>query len=76
MLRRIFPPREEMARMYPAPADSLRIFFFYPIRFIDLIHRFGHLGVKLIRGDEQTTLRAKRQNEVNALREWMITRKH
>ena len=65
-----------MARMYPAPAGSLRIFLYYPVRFFDLMRRFGRLGVKLIRGDEQTTLRAKRQNEVNALREWMITRKH
>lgn len=76
LARRIFPPRAEMARMYPAPANSVQILLYYPIRFFDLLHRFGQVGLRLIWGDQRTRLRANRQIEINDLRDWMITNRH
>ncbi|MCU0485280.1 MAG: nucleotidyltransferase family protein [Anaerolineales bacterium] len=73
-LKRVFPSREEMSRMYPAQADSLKIYLYYPVRAVDLLQRFGKLGVRLLAGDRHTLARARRQDEVNDLRDYLITR--
>lgn len=75
LMHRIFPTREEMARMYPAPAHSLMIFLYYPARIIDLLHRFGQIGIHLLLGKKRISARAEYQKQVNNLRDWMISRR-
>jgi len=47
-----FPPRATMARLYGAPADSWRIFAWYPYRLWDLFSRYRGAIWKLLRGDK------------------------
>ena len=48
-----FPSRGLMAAMYPAPARSLRIYLYYPVRIKDLIARYGRMFWRLVRRDPE-----------------------
>jgi hypothetical protein len=72
-LKRVFPPREEMTRMYPAPSDSLRIFFYYPARIRDLLLRHGRQGWRLARREEGMRGLAKLEHEITPLRNWLMS---
>lgn len=71
-LRRIFLTRQEMARRYPAPADSWRILLYYPVRLKDLLQTHGQVALRLAQGDAEMQSRASRQNEINTLRNWLL----
>jgi hypothetical protein len=73
-LKRVFLPREEMARMYPAPSDSLRIYFYYPARIRDLLLRHGRQVWRLMRRDEGMGGLVKLENEINPLRNWLMSK--
>lgn len=67
-LKRAFLPPKEMARLYPAPPDSARIYLYYPLRIRELLLRHGDTAWRLLRGDEVTATLADRGN---ALRDWL-----
>src|SRR5680860_691831 len=69
-LRRTFPSPETMARMYPAPSDSIRIYFYYPLRIRDLLLRHGRQVWRLLRGDKEMQALVNRQNETAVLKDW------
>jgi len=74
IVKRIFLPREEMAMMYPAPADSWRIFLYYPLRMKDLLFRHGRPLWRLLRGDAETCCSAEKLDEKFRLRDWLLSK--
>jgi hypothetical protein len=72
-LRRAFPSREEMARLYPAPSDSIRIYFYYPIRIKDLLLRHGRQVWRLLRRNEGMRGLAKQENDMTPLKDWLFS---
>jgi hypothetical protein len=73
ILRRIFPSLEEMARMYPAPSDSLRIYCYYPVRIKDLLLRHGRRIWQLLRRNEGVRGLAKQENDMTPLKDWLMS---
>ena len=69
----LFPSRENMARMYPAPANSWRIFLYYPARILFVLTRYGKTLWQLMHDDPKTKAAAEHTNEVTALRDWLIS---
>ena len=72
-LRRAFPSPEEMARTYPAPSDSMRIYFYYPVRIKDLLLRHGRHVWRLLRWDEGMRGLAEQENDMTFLKEWLMS---
>ncbi len=72
-LRRAFPSSEEMARTYPAPSDSMRIYLYYPVRIRDLFLRHGRRVWQLFRRDERLRTSAERVNDGTPLRDWLMS---
>ncbi|MGD0101675.1 MAG: nucleotidyltransferase family protein [Acidobacteriota bacterium] len=72
-LRRAFPSPEEVARMYPAPSDSIRIYFYYAVRFKDLVLRHGRQVWRLLRRDEGMRGLTKKENDLTLLKEWLMS---
>lgn len=70
---RIFLSRETMALIYPAPANSWRIYLYYPLHLRDILVRHGATLWRLARGDPQTQAAAARTNQVTALRDWLMS---
>jgi len=70
---RLFPAREAMALKYPAPANSWRIYLYYPARILYVLLRHGATLWGLVRGDPKTRTAAEHTNEVTALREWLMS---
>ena len=68
----LLPSRESMAIMYPAPANSWRIYLYYPVRIKDVLARHGAMLWRLARGDPKTRASAERTNQVTALRDWLM----
>jgi hypothetical protein len=59
--------------MYPAPSDSIRIYFYYPVRIKDLLLRHGRQVWRLLKGDEEMQDLAKRENDIAPLKDWLIS---
>ena len=72
-LKSAFPSPKVMARMYPAPPDSARIYFYYPVRLKDLLLRYGRAAWRLLRRDEEMVVLAERENRKTALRDWLAS---
>lgn len=70
-LRRAFPSPEEMARMYPAPSDSIGIYFYYPVRIKHLLQRHGRQVWRLLWRNDGMTALAKQANGIAALEDWL-----
>ena len=68
-----FPSLEVMAKMYPAPADSTRIYFYYPVRLKDLLLRYGRATWQMLRRDEETVALVERENKKAALSDWLAS---
>ncbi|MFA5913811.1 MAG: nucleotidyltransferase family protein [Sterolibacterium sp.] len=73
LLRRALPSPKEMARMYPAPADSMRIHFYYPVRIRDLLLRHGARVWRLFRSSEGARGLAKQENDMTPLKDWLVS---
>jgi len=67
---RLFPSRREMASMYPAPANSWRILFYYPVRFKDLWLRQGQAMWQLLRRDETLTTETRQEARLREYLGW------
>ena len=72
-LRRVFPSREEMSRWYPAPPDSMGIYFYYPARIRDLLLKYGRQAWRLVRGEEGMKGLAMQEEEITPLRDWLMS---
>ncbi len=73
LLNSFFPARQVMSTMFPVPPRSPRIYLCYPLRWIDLLKRYGKLAWSLARHDEETIARARRQSQINGLRDWLLS---
>lgn len=73
LLRRGFPSLKEMARMYPAPSDSIRIYFYYPVRIKDLLLRYGRQVWRLFGWNEGMRNLARQVNDVTPLKDWLMS---
>jgi hypothetical protein len=72
-LRRAFPSPEEVAQMYPAPSDSVRIYFYYAVRIKDLFLRHGRQVWRLLRRNEGMRGLAKQENDMTPLNDWLMS---
>jgi radical SAM protein with 4Fe4S-binding SPASM domain len=71
LLARLFPSRQELALSYPAPPDSLRIWFYYPVRLKDLASRYGRAAWRALLGDARARATIEQSNREVALRAWL-----
>ena len=69
----LLPSRETMALKYPAPANSWRIYLYYPARIQYVLLRHGATLWRLVRGDPKTRVASERTNQVAALRDWLLS---
>jgi hypothetical protein len=67
----LFPSREDMAIMYPAPINSWRIYLYYPVRIKDVFTRHGATLWRLVRGNSQMRIASERINQVTDVRDWL-----
>ena len=72
--RTLVPPRPAMARIYRTPADSRRLYLYYPLRWVGLVKRYGHRAWGLLRGDRRTYEELRAVSERAALGEWLRRR--
>jgi len=68
---RMFPSRKEMARMYPLAPDSPMVYLYYPVRFKDLLSRYGRGVWKMFTGDTATRDTMQRRVKGEELRQWL-----
>ncbi len=73
LMATLFPSREYMAFRYPAPANSWRIYLYYPVRWRYLLREHGARLGRLLRGDSQARAAAERTNQITSLREWLMS---
>ena len=64
--KKLFLPRETMARIYPPPANSWRIYLYYPVRLKYLLVRHSRALLQLTSGDSKTQALA-------ALKKWLLS---
>lgn len=72
-LRKAFPSLEQMTRIYPARSDSIRIYFYYPVRIKDLLLRNGRQVWRLLRWNEGMRGLAKQMNDMTHLKDWLMS---
>ena len=72
-LKSLFLPRETMALMYPPPADSIRIYFYYIVRLSDLLRRYGRDVWRWLRRDEEIQTFAKEGKDLTTLKDWLMS---
>jgi hypothetical protein len=68
-----FLPREAMARIYPPPADSIRIYFYYVVRLRDLLRVYGCDVWRWLRRDEEMQAFAKEGKDLTTLKDWLMS---
>jgi hypothetical protein len=73
LFKTTFQSPEVMTLTYPPPPNSLRIYFYYPVRIIDLFKRYGPTVLRLLRHDQDILVRTSRRNEVTALKDWLMS---
>jgi len=62
-----------MARLYPPPADSIRIYFYYVVRLRDLLRLYGRDVWRWLRRDEQMQAFAKEGKDLTTLKNWLMS---
>jgi len=70
---RLFISRETMALQYPAPANSWRIFLYYPARIQDGLLRHGATLWRRARGDQGAQNIAEQTDRVSTLLDWLMS---
>lgn len=73
-LKGFFLPREAMARLYPAPVDSVRIYFYYIVRLRDLLRVYGRDVWRWLRGSREMQTLAQEGRDITALKDWLTSR--
>ncbi len=69
--RYVFVPRKVMAAMYPAPPDSIRIYWYYLVRIKDVFHRYGRTIRSLLFHSGRTKPGMENADRGNAVERWM-----
>ena len=72
-LKGFFLPREAMARLYPPPADSIRIYFYYVVRLRDLLRVYGRDVLRWLRRDEEMQAFAREGKDLTTLKDWLMS---
>lgn len=72
IIERLFISREMLATQYPVPADSWRIYLYYPVRLKDILAQRGAALWRLARGDSKTRTSVESSNRVSELYNWMM----
>jgi hypothetical protein len=67
-----YPPRAAMGRIYRTSPDSSWIYLYYPVRWVDLLVRYGRHAWGLWRGDRRVHDELRAVAERTALREWLV----
>jgi hypothetical protein len=74
VLRQTFyPPRSAMGRIYRTSPDTSWIYLYYPVRWVDLLVRYGRHAWGLWRGDDRVHDELRAVAERTALREWLVS---
>ncbi|KHD07079.1 hypothetical protein PN36_04710 [Candidatus Thiomargarita nelsonii] len=71
VLKRIFLPPEMLVKIYHAPENSLRVYFYYPVRLKDLLVSHSGTVWRMLRGDKEMQALMTQDNRVSVLMEWM-----
>ncbi len=69
----LFLSRESMARLYPVPADSGRIYFYYFVRFRDLLRTYGRDVGRWLRRDKGMQALAQEAKSLTDLKGWLMS---
>lgn len=69
--KRLFLSRKTMARLYPAPSDSLRIYFYYVVRLQNLLRTYGLDVWRWLRRDQEMLAYAQEGRELTTLKNWL-----
>ena len=70
---RLLPSRETMARWYPAPVNSWRIYLYYPVRIKDILVKHRATLWQLARGNPKARAIADHTNQIMELRDWLMS---
>jgi hypothetical protein len=75
ILKSLFLPRETMSLIYPTPADSTRIYFYYIVRLRDLLRRYGRDAWRWLwlRRKEEIKTFSKEGKDLITLKDWLIS---
>jgi hypothetical protein len=71
LLESMCPPRRAMARIYRVSPDSRWIYLYYPLRWVDLLLRYGRHTWGLWRGDHRAHDELRAVSERAALNDWL-----
>jgi hypothetical protein len=71
LLDTMYPSRLTMARLYRRPPDSRWLYFYYPLRWGDLLLRYARQVWGLWRGDHSTHSELRAVSERAALDDWL-----
>jgi hypothetical protein len=71
LLHTFYPSRAAMGRIYRTAPDSSRIYLYYPVRWADLLVRYGRHAWGLWRGDHRTRDVLRAVSERAALSDWL-----
>ena len=70
-IRGFFLPRAAMARLYPVPADSPRLYLYYVVRLRDLVRVYGHDVWRWLTRDQAMQAVAQEGAELTTLKTWL-----
>lgn len=66
-----FISRKSMARLYPVPSDSLRIYFYYVVRLRDLLRTYGRDVWRWLKRDQEMLDYAQEGRDLTTLKNWL-----
>jgi hypothetical protein len=67
-----FPSRRIMALMYPVSPDSMKIYFYYPVRIKDVAVRWGRVAWRLLCKNKELTMKMEVEKGDVMLEQWLI----
>jgi hypothetical protein len=67
----LWPPRETIARLYPVPVNSWRIYIYYLVHLKNYLVRRGATLWRLVHGDRKEHALADQFNQLMALQDWL-----
>ena len=71
LLNTLYPSPAAMARIYRTPPGSRRVYLYYPVRWADLLLRYGRHAWGLWRGYDRAQSELRAVTERAALTEWL-----
>ena len=71
IFQRIALPKRTMARLYDVDPHSLKIYFYYPLRFYQLLRSYWKSTLRILRGEEQAVESASKVESKLALKDWL-----